>query len=204
MSKDYYKILGIDKNASADEIKKAFRKLAHQYHPDKQGGNEEKFKEVNEAYQVLSDTNKRSRYDQFGTAEGPAGFGGGGYRTTVDFEDLFGGRASSRTGFGFGNLGDLFEGVFAEAFSQVQMELPVKLTDLLLGAEIPLETGTGEQIMLKIPPGTQPGTTFQFRGKGGQHRRGRGDLYLIVRLELPRRLSKEQQKILEELRKTGI
>lgn len=203
MTKDYYAILGVPRTATPEQIKQAYRKLALEHHPDRKGS-EEKFKEVNEAYQVLSDANKRSRYDQFGDAEGSAGFGGGGYRTTVDFEDLFGGRGEGRAGFGFGNLGDLFEGVFAEAFSQVQMELPVKLTDLLLGAEIPLETGAGEKIALKIPPGTRPGTTFQFRGKGGQHRRGRGDLYLIVRLDLPRRLSKEQQKILEQLRSTGL
>ena len=99
--KDYYEILGISKNASQDEIKKAFRKLAHQHHPDKGGGNEEKFKEINEAYQVLSDTQKREQYDQFGTTfEGGAGAGGahwqdfaqggpfGGFRTNVDFNDI--------------------------------------------------------------------------------------------------------------------
>ena len=68
MSKDYYNILGINKDASKDEIKKAFYKLAHKYHPDKKEGNESKFKEVNEAYQVLSDDSKRSKYDQFGSS----------------------------------------------------------------------------------------------------------------------------------------
>ena len=63
---DYYEILGVSKSASEDEIKKAFRKLAHKYHPDKAGGDEKKFKEINEAYQVLSDKNKRSQYDRFG------------------------------------------------------------------------------------------------------------------------------------------
>ena len=70
MAKDYYDILGVNKRASRDEIKKAFYKLAHKYHPDKKDGNEAKFKEVNEAYQVLSDDSKRSRYDQFGTDDG--------------------------------------------------------------------------------------------------------------------------------------
>ncbi len=101
MAKDYYSILGVSKNASQEEIKKAFRKLAHQHHPDKGGGNEEKFKEINEAYQVLSDTEKRAQYDQFGTTfEGGGGGGGaqwqdfaqggpfGGFRTNVDFSDL--------------------------------------------------------------------------------------------------------------------
>ncbi|MDP2855870.1 MAG: DnaJ domain-containing protein, partial [bacterium] len=65
-NKDYYKILGVNKNASEEEIKKAYRKMAHQYHPDKAGGSGDKFKEVNEAYQVLSNKEKRQQYDQFG------------------------------------------------------------------------------------------------------------------------------------------
>src|SRR5690242_2711334 len=86
MSKrDYYEVLGVPKNASADEIKKAFRRLAVQHHPDKEGGDETKFKEINEAYEVLKDPSKRQRYDQFGHAGvgGAAGggnpFGGGGF-----------------------------------------------------------------------------------------------------------------------------
>ena len=78
MAKDYYKSLGVEKNASQDDIKKAFRKLAHEYHPDKKGGNAEKFKEMSEAYSVLSDEKKRKQYDTFGSA-GPGtmrGFGG--------------------------------------------------------------------------------------------------------------------------------
>jgi DnaJ-class molecular chaperone len=75
MSKDYYNLLGVNKNASKEEIKLAFRKLAHKYHPDKKDGNEAKFKEVNEAYQTLSDDKKRAQYDQFGA--GYQNFGGG-------------------------------------------------------------------------------------------------------------------------------
>ena len=77
--KDYYKILGVQKSASEDEIKKAYRKLAHQFHPDKAGGDEKKFKEINEAYQVLGNKEKRAQYDQFGRVfEGgmPGGAGG--------------------------------------------------------------------------------------------------------------------------------
>src|SRR3989338_3417119 len=111
MNKDYYKILGVDKGASDDEIKKAYRKLAHQYHPDKVGGgNEAKFKEVNEAYQILSNKQKRAQYDQFGQVFGEGspsgqsqGFGG--------FEDLFRQGGFSQGGFSFGgnNFGDLNE-----------------------------------------------------------------------------------------------
>lgn len=78
MALDYYKILGVGKNANSDEIKRAYRKLAHQYHPDKKGGDEAKFKELNEAYQVLSDPNKRSQYDRFGSTFRSQGFQGGG------------------------------------------------------------------------------------------------------------------------------
>ena len=77
--RDYYEVLGISKNASEDEVKKAFRKLAVKYHPDKEGGSEEKFKEINEAYEVLKDKQKRQRYDQFGHA-GVGGSGGGAGR----------------------------------------------------------------------------------------------------------------------------
>src|SRR6185369_8521846 len=77
MSKDYYNILGVDKKAPKEEIKKAFRTLAHKYHPDKKGGDAAKFKEVSEAYSILSDDQKRQQYDMYGSA-GPAGFGGQG------------------------------------------------------------------------------------------------------------------------------
>ena len=103
MSKDYYKILDIEKSASQDEIKKAFRKVAHKYHPDKKDGDEVKFKEANEAYQVLSNEQKRAQYDRFGSS-GPnpfggqqqGGFGGFGQGAQFDFGDI--------------DLGDLFGG----------------------------------------------------------------------------------------------
>lgn len=107
MSKDYYNILGVEKNATQDEIKKAFRKVAHTHHPDKPGGDEAKFKEANEAYQTLGDEKKRAQYDQFGAA-GPnmGGFGGGAGQG-------FGGFGGAG-GFDFGDidLGDLFGGGF--------------------------------------------------------------------------------------------
>ncbi|HEU5121263.1 MAG TPA: molecular chaperone DnaJ [Candidatus Saccharimonadales bacterium] len=109
MSKrDYYEILGVDKNASADEIKKAFRKAAVKYHPDKEGGDETKFKEINEAYEVLKDQQKRQRYDQFGHA-GVGGNGGGGSYGGNPFEG-FGGFGGQNVHFDFGDggLGDIF------------------------------------------------------------------------------------------------
>jgi len=105
MSKrDYYEVLGISKSASADEIKKAFRKAAVQHHPDKEGGDETKFKEINEAYEVLKDGQKRQRYDQFGHAGvGGASSGGGN-----PFEGFGGGGQNVHFDFGDGGLGDIF------------------------------------------------------------------------------------------------
>lgn len=122
MSKDYYNILGVPKTASGEEIKKAFRKLAHEHHPDKQSGNAEKFKEINEAYQTLGNEQKRQQYDQFGQSFGGGGSGGPGFGGFQDFSrggNPFGqGFSSQNFNFGdfedleyvFGGLGDLFGG----------------------------------------------------------------------------------------------
>ena len=117
MNKDYYNTLGVNKGASKDEIKKAFYKLAHQYHPDKKDGNEKKFKEVNEAYQVLSDDAKRSKYDQFGSgfenmgAQG--GYQQGGFGGGFEGFDFSGFQNGNNAGFDFGNLNDIFSDFFA-------------------------------------------------------------------------------------------
>ncbi|MEK9182723.1 MAG: molecular chaperone DnaJ [Patescibacteria group bacterium] len=113
MSKDYYQILGVNKGASKEEIKKAFYKLAHKYHPDKKEGNEAKFKQVNEAYQVLSDDSKRSKYDQFGSGfENMGGFSAkGGPASGWEGFD-FGGFQNGSTEFDFGNLNDIFSDFF--------------------------------------------------------------------------------------------
>lgn len=112
MSRDYYDILGVSRSASDQEIKKAFRKMAHEYHPDKSKGNEEKFKEVNEAYQVLSDSEKRRAYDQFGRA-GPGTGGSSGFRPE-DFsrQGPFGGFTGQGFGADFEDIGDIFSDFF--------------------------------------------------------------------------------------------
>jgi molecular chaperone DnaJ len=121
MAKDYYDILGISKSASQEEVKKAFRKMAHQHHPDKAGGNEAKFKEINEAYQVLSNTEKRKQYDQYGQtfeqAQRQGGFGGGfGGFSWEDFARQgggpFGGFRQENVEFDFGDIGDIFGDLF--------------------------------------------------------------------------------------------
>jgi len=114
MNKDYYKLLGIDKNASKEEIKQAFRKLAHQHHPDK-GGDEKKFKEINEAYSILSNDEKRQQYDQFGSDfSGFAGQQGG-----MSWDDIFRNYQSQGQNMEF-DLGDIFggSGGFSDIFSQ--------------------------------------------------------------------------------------
>jgi len=141
MSKDYYKTLDLEQNASADEIKKAFRKKAHKYHPDKKEGDEKKFKEANEAYQVLSDKQKRAQYDRFGSA-GPNMGGGQGSAGAGDF-DFSGFQNGAGQGFDFGDidLGDLFGGGFgggrrssqSRRGSDLQTTLQLDFTESVFG-----------------------------------------------------------------------
>lgn len=198
--KDYYEILGVSKNSSEEEIKKAYRVLAMKYHPDR-GGDSEKFKEVNEAYQVLGNPEKKKRYDQFGSADfGGAGFGGqnGSYggAYNVNFDDFFSGSG----GFGFGNVSDIFEDFFGSAFSQVQVELPISVAQAVLGDDVTFKTQNGEVINFKIPSGVQNGQTFQFKGKGNSYRRGKGDLLLTIRITTPKKVNREEKELYEKLR----
>ncbi len=141
MPKDYYKILGIEKGASDTEIKRAFRRLAHQYHPDKNGGEEnlKKFKEINEAYQVLSNKEKRQQYDQFGTTfDAAGGFGGGN-----PFGQGFGGFDFSGAQNMDFDLGDIFGSFFSGASrggrsrsnrgSDIQVDIDISLKDAVFG-----------------------------------------------------------------------
>jgi len=121
MAEDYYKILGVDKNASQEEIKKAYWRLAQKYHPDKPGGNEKKFKEINEAYQTLSDKEKRAQYDQYGQtfeqARSQGAYSGfRGFSDWVSFMEAMKEQQEQQAGeqqdFGFGDLGSIFEDFF--------------------------------------------------------------------------------------------
>lgn len=141
--RDYYEVLGIKKDASADEIKSAFRKAAIEHHPDR-GGDEAKFKEINEAYEVLKDQEKRKRYDQFGHAgvgnDPGAGFSGGGYQNmNFDFGDL--------------GLGDIFGSFFGGGFNQQQASRNPRGSDLETSIEISFEEavfGTEVPIALNL------------------------------------------------------
>ena len=114
MAKDYYELLGVSKDASDEEIKKAFRRAAHKHHPDKEGGDEAKFKEINEAYQVLSDKQKRGQYDQFGSSFDQAGAGSGQGFGGFDFSGFSGGQNGFN--FEFGGDGGGFGDVFGDMF----------------------------------------------------------------------------------------
>ena len=138
MSKDYYKILGVGKNTSKEEIKRAYRELAQKYHPDKKGGDEKKFKEINEAYQVLSDDKKRAQYDQFGTVFGEGGPSWGGSWQGVNFEDLFKGFS------GFGGFRDTefdFSDIFGDIFDRGRRtrRYKTKAQDISIDLELTLE-----------------------------------------------------------------
>jgi len=189
MNKEYYKILGIDKNASKDEIKQAYRKLAHQYHPDKKGGDEKKFKEINEAYQVLSDDNKRRQYDQFGTtfegfqgAPGWQDFSGQG----VNFEDLF-----SAFGQGFGgqrgfysqriDLEDLLSNMFGDIFS---------------GAGFTRKKSRGKNIVLEMEIGFKDA----LRGIERDIKLDDHNIKLKIKVKVPKNLSKEEEDLIDRLR----
>jgi curved DNA-binding protein len=310
--KDYYEVLGVDRKASDEEIKRTYRKLALKYHPDRNPDDskaEDKFKEINEAYQVLSDPEKRARYDQLGASYrhwqqrgGPSeGFnwddwvtwspGSGNVRVEVrDLDDLFGG--------GVGGFSDFFQSIFGgmpdvrtsaagraapsgrvttpayqhqvdislyEAFHgamrriefdghRLEVKIPpgartgtkvrvagamalpdgrkedlyllihvaddpnferkgnhlyadvdVDLYKAVLGGEVPVRT-LGGNIMLTIPPGTQPGQSIRLSGQGMPHLRDpqkRGDLFVRVRVKIPRRLTSEQKELFEKLAGTS-
>lgn len=162
MARDYYQILGVDRTASKDEIKKSFRRLAHQHHPDKGGGDEARFKEINEAYQVLSDDAKRSQYDRFGTAFEQGGFRGA---SGFDFEGL--------------DLGDIFGEFFgggrrsrqrSRRGRDISVELTVDFEESFFGADKDIHirragacsrcSGTGRE------PGTAEVACSTCRGEG--------------------------------------
>ena len=164
MSKDYYKILGVDKGASQEDVKKAFRKLAHQYHPDKTGGDEEKFKEINEAYQVLGDANKRAKYDQFGSAF-ESGQAGGGYQGFEGFRDFQG--FSEGFNINMDDLGDVFGDVFGfgrekkegktRRGSDIEVDLTIEFMEAVFGVEKDLSINKRVQCEKCHGNGIEPG-----------------------------------------------
>ena len=201
MTDDYYEILGVSKSATADEIKKAYRKKALENHPDR-GGDQEKFKKINEAYQILSDPQKRSQFDQFGRTDfSNSGAGAGGFSGFEGFSQNSGfGSQGFEFNFG-GGLGDIFSDFFDSAFSTVQAEVQITPAQAVLGDSLTISVGS-EKIDFEIPSGTQDGTQFRFRGKGRKTKRGQGDLIIGVRVKMPEKISKEQRELWEQLRES--
>ncbi len=206
--KDLYKTLGVDENTDADTIKKAYRKLAKQYHPDATGGDKkktERFKEINEAYAVLSDDKKRREYDRLRSA--PVGadgmpqgfdaesfaqtFGGGFGNGNVHvggmgdigdiFASLFGGHGGAGRGFG-GRSG--FGGRARGSVRGADMSgnLEVSFREAALGTRRTLRSGSGASVEVNVPPGAQTGAQLRVPGQGGPAPKGGrpGDLYLDV------------------------
>ncbi len=205
--KDYYQILGVPKNADKKEIKRAYRKLAQQYHPDKNQGNkvaEEKFKSINEAYEVLGNPDNRAKYDQLGQnyhryqqmGGNPNDFdfsqwygSGGGQRVNVDFGDLFGGSGGASdffsTIFG-GGMGQQRSSGMGDLFGQQRMNLnaeqPVEITlEEAFQGTTRTFSQNDSQFTAKIPAGAKTGSKIRLKGKGNLGPRGgRGDLFLVV------------------------
>lgn len=181
--RDYYEILGVKKDASADEIKKAFRKLAVKYHPDKDGGDEAKFKEINEAYEVLKDQQKRQRYDQFGHA-GVGGAPGGGYAGGNPFEGFGGQGQSFNFDFGGGDFGDIFSQFFGGGGSQqsrgprrgrdVETSITLTFEEAVFGTEKKLQLTMDDECHhchgTTVEPGSSMKTCPTCKGSGQQMR----------------------------------
>lgn len=211
--KDYYKILGVSKDASQDEIKKAYRKLAVKYHPDRNPDNkeaEDKFKEIGEAHEVLRDPEKRKKYDQLGSDWKQYEHAGAGQRGGFDWSQFGGaGRGTSyQSGAGFEDFEDVFGGGdFSEFFNtffggtgagprrETRGSRRIKGQDLKADLELTLHEayhGTtrilnveGEKLRVKTKPGAYEGQELRIRGKGAATVRGgeRGDIYIKIRIK---------------------
>ncbi len=229
--KDYYKILGINKKASQDEIKKAYRKLALKYHPDKNSGDkhaEERFKEISEAYKVLGDAEKRKKYDQLGAnwhqyANAPGGgfdfsnFGGaqgaGGFHFEGNMEDVFG-NAGGRKGSGFS---DFFNAFFGGAGRQnsgfgrqrqsykgndLQAEMEISLYEAYHGTSRILNVD-GHKLKIQVKPGAYNGQKLRLKGKGGKgiQNGANGDLYLKIKVAADSNYTRQGNDL---ILKTGV
>lgn len=218
--KDYYKVLGVGRDASAEDIKKAYRKLALQYHPDRNPGDktaEDKFKELNEANQVLSDPEKRAKYDQLGSAYTqwergggqPGGFnwgqwanrGGGVHVEYADPSDVFGGR--------MGGFSDFFEQIFGGGFAQsaarqgaarqsrsapaYEQPITISLDEAFRGGSRLLQL-EGKRLEVKIPAGAQTGTKIRMAGAANG-----SDLYLVVDVAADPRFTRDGDTLRTEV-----
>ena len=263
--KDYYAILGVDKKADGGTIKKKYRQLARELHPDKTKGDkklEDRFKEVSEAYDILSDDKKRAEYDQAREMFKSGAFRQGANQYSGDFSDLFsggdifsqifGGRRGPRKGADlqssvtisfrdaiFGKQIDISKGltvripagindggkvrvkgrgepgeagpgdlyvvvsvvphpVFSRKGENIHVTVPVSFTEAALGADIPVPTLEGDEVKVRIAPGTQNGKTFRVKGRGVKKGVNAGDLMVSIEVQVPQRVDGKAKRALEE------
>ena len=274
--KDLYKILGVSKNDKPDAVKKAYRKLAKDLHPDKTKGDkklEDRFKEVSEAYEVLSDDKKRAEYDEmrdaYKSGRIPQGGPQSGYQSGGNFQDIFGGgdpndifstlfgggrrgpskgqdlqtettisfrdsifgreinlrlsdqtvttrvpagikdgakiKLKGRGAPGQGGPGDLFitinvtkHPVYTRDGDNLLMTLPVTFDEAALGADIAVPTLQGEEVKVRLAPGTNNGKVLRLKGRGVTRNHASGDLLITIEVTVPQRLDAKAKKALEE------
>lgn len=210
--KDYYKILGVNKDASEEEVKKAFRKLAHVHHPDKSGGDEAKFKEASEAYAVLSDKQKRAQYDTFGsggfstngagpsTGSGQAGFDPSGFG--FDFSGF------GNAGFDTGDLGDILSSIFGgrrvRRGRDIAVDIELSFQESIFGAERKVVINSKfvkqKEVSISVPPGIDDGQMIRLNGQGELLDGGLpGDLYVKVHVRKHPYLRKEGYNLIMDL-----
>jgi DnaJ-class molecular chaperone len=199
--KDYYKVLGVSRDASEEEIKKAFRKLAHAHHPDKSGGDEAKFKEVSEAYSVLSDKKKRQQYDAFGSAgSGPIPDWSSGF----DFN--FSG--FGQNGFDPGDLSDILSSIFGgrrvRRGRDIAVDIELSFQESIFGAERKVVINSKfvkqKEASISVPPGIDDGQMIRLSGMGETLEGGLpGDLYVKVHVRKHPYLRKEGYNLLMDL-----
>ena len=204
--KDFYQVLGVDKKASADEIKKKYRSLARDLHPDKNQGNvalEEKFKAVSEAYDILSDSKKRAEYD-----EARSMFERGGFRAPTggqnfqggDFNDIFGG----------GNPQDIFANLFGgggrrgpRKGSDLQTESAITFKESVFGTTLDLKLNTDgngpQSISARVPAGVNDGAKIRVKGKGAPGEAGPGDLFIQLQVKPHPIFSRKAENLLVTL-----
>jgi molecular chaperone DnaJ len=180
--KDLYKILGVSKNDNPDAVKKAYRKLAKDLHPDKTKGDkklEDRFKEVSEAYEVLSDDKKRAEYDEmrdaYKSGRVPQGGPQGGYQSSGNFQDIFGG----------GDPNDIFSTLFGggrrgpSKGQDLQTETTISFRDSIFGREINLRL-SDQTVTTRVPAGIKDGAKIKLKGRGAPGQAGPGDLFITI------------------------
>jgi len=189
VKRDYYEVLGVSKSATPEELKKAFKRLAIKYHPDKNPGNkeaEDKFKEAAEAYEVLNDPQKRTTYDQFGHQGVNSNFGHTGFND-VNINDIF------NNIFGGDEIfGDIFGDIFGSSRRRpprgrnIQIALELTLEEAVFGKSIEIKLpNNGKKVEVNIPPGVDIGNKIRLSGEGEQSQYGgeNGDLYIVINLK---------------------